>query len=479
MDKLTKIDFHIPTSRSPLWQYGTFIGILALMIAYFSVAAWYKQRYGQFTSKPQSIASLLTIRRSVLGSIDSLLPNTESICNNIINKVGPYAIIPTIIMKKGDPTSIINWRPLTVRLTGYLGGIHTARDGVFDMDKGVQLALSQGARAFVFDIDYLEDAPCKAVIVLRDAGGYMRSLHTGSIKEGCKSLVNRAFEVNYDPVLVILYMRRLPPGNNQQKLFLKSIAASLEPLSIYHLGSNEQGDYHNCKNEKELFTTPIITFQKKFIVLTNYDTTMLESTQNPKDNLDFWTNARIYQDPFGISESLGSVTPKMPESPMVYAFVGESKQLLKIPSGSRPSYLNGISNGTSSFFHISITDAEYTYTNNDLEMLLNVLGIQCIPMDVLGLSVLKDHEDTIKIRNNTPNELNALQALSVGLNTKDPLSFWAKAGWSRKYIITEGFENPTPVIAPTPIPGYIIPKSIVPKKPPPSTNSNGGLVNIA
>ena len=50
----------------------------------------------------------------------------------------------------------------------------------------------------------------------------------------------------------------------------------------------------------------------------------------------------------------------------------------------------------------------------------------------------------------------------------------------------EGFEAPkmparpvlTPSAAPTPIPTYTTPKPIVPKKPPPSTNSNGGLVHI-
>jgi len=468
MDKLSKIDLHIPKSTSTLWQYGTLIGIVILSIAYFSVAVWYKQTYGQFRSNPQSIQTLLTIRRSVLGQIDNLAPNTESVCNKIINKVRPYEQITT------SKSAIVNWRPLTVRLTGHLGGIHTARDGVFDMDKGIQLALSQGARAFVIDIDYLEDAPCQPIIVHRDANGYMRSLHTGSIKEGCNSLANRAFENNYDPVLVIVYIRRLPTGINQKDIFFKKIAASLDPLSVYHLGSNEQGDFHNCKNEDKLFTSPITNFQKKFIVLTNYNTTTLPATQNPKDNLDFWTNARIYQDPSGLSSSLGSVTGPVPSGQMAYATVGESTQLLKIPSAAQGNYLNG----TSNTFHISMTDVEYTYTNNDLIMLLNTLGIQCVPMDVVALSGLKEHENTIKMRNARPKGLTELQGLSIGVNPNDPLSFWSKAGWARKSII-EGFENPTPVLAPTPIPGYIIPKPVVAKIPPPSTNSNGGLVNIA
>jgi hypothetical protein len=58
------------------------------------------------------------------------------------------------------------------------------------------------------------------------------------------------------------------------------------------------------------------------------------------------------------------------------------------------------------------------------------------------------------------------------------LSFWTYAGWSRKKII-EGFEDMKPVPVAANIPGFVIPKAVVPKKPPPSTNSNGGLVNIS
>ena len=66
-------------------------------------------------------------------------------------------------------------------------------------------------------------------------------------------------------------------------------------------------------------------------------------------------------------------------------------------------------------------------------------------------------------------------------NVNDLLSYWIYGGWSRKLII-EGFENPPPPPGPGPIPraipGFIIPKVVIPKAPHPSTNSNGGLVSI-
>ena len=42
----------------------------------------------------------------------------------------------------------------------------------------------------------------------------------------------------------------------------------------------------------------------------------------------------------------------------------------------------------------------------------------------------------------------------------------------------ERFQNAAPVPLATPIPGFVIPRSVVPKKPPPTANSNGGLVSI-
>lgn len=44
--------------------------------------------------------------------------------------------------------------------------------------------------------------------------------------------------------------------------------------------------------------------------------------------------------------------------------------------------------------------------------------------------------------------------------------------------LIEHFQDAASVPLATPIPGFIIPRSVVPKKPPPTANSNGGLVSI-
>jgi len=42
----------------------------------------------------------------------------------------------------------------------------------------------------------------------------------------------------------------------------------------------------------------------------------------------------------------------------------------------------------------------------------------------------------------------------------------------------ERFQDAAPVPLATPIPGFVIPSPVIAKKPPPSANSNGGLVSI-
>jgi len=106
-------------------------------------------------------------------------------------------------------------------------------------------------------------------------------------------------------------------------------------------------------------------------------------------------------------------------------------------------------------------------TTGQLSLLLNTLGIQCVPIDIIRLGDSPVHAKALT----TKVEPVTLADLSNSTNELDPLSFWTHAGWSKKNII-EGFAN-------APIPGFIIPEPVVPKRPPPSTNSNGGLVSIS
>jgi hypothetical protein len=457
-------------SPDAAWKIGIPVLFVLLAIMYFTMSLWYKNQYGLYRSQTESINQLLALRRQILQSaIGPLTPNYESVCGNLLGKRGIYAQITE------DKTALVNWRPLTVRMAGYLGGDKTVRDGVFDMRVGIQLALQCGTRCFIFDIDYLDNRPCEPRLIHRDDQGVMRSLHTGDIKEGMKVLNDMAFNSNYDPVIVVLYFRRIPLGKKQSDTYIKAVASALDPLSTYHLGSTEQGNFHNCRSESHLFTSEITNFQKKFIVLCNYNTNLLTPTSNPKDNLDFWTNARLYVDESGKSALLGSITNSVPNGQVAYAKVGSTQQLLQVPpDGTGSPTTTNYKTGTSNTFTIAMTSIEDVLTTAQMSTLLNTLGVQSIPLDVLRLAAGPEHTKTLT----NPPGVNAVNNLANATNPKDPLSFWTYAGWSRKLII-EGFEDMKPIPVAANIPGFVIPKAVVPKKPPPSTNSNGGLVNIA
>ena len=280
--------------------------------------------------------------------------------------------------------------------------------------------------------------------------------------------------MNYDPVIVIVYIRRLPEGMTQQKTFLSAIAQQLNPLSTYHLGSTEQGNFYNCLSESTLFTSPIMNYQKKFIVLTNYDTSsIVTTTSNPTDNLHFWTNARLYRDPSGLGSGLGDVTPAPPPSPPAYAQIGVAKQFLNISKADQNAFIQGNTSASANTFKIALGPVNQTFSTAELTILLNQLGIQCVPIDVVALSALPVHEETIKgIKAPAAN----LTDLAIATNPNDPLSFWAYAGWSRKLLKGEISTN-VPVQAQQ-LQGYVVATPTPPKAPSVATNSQGGLVSI-
>jgi len=457
-----------------IWGNGIFVFFIILIIFCFCFAASSKVNYGLYTSTADSVKQLLTIRRETLGSITSNPSNKTSVCLNIKNKVVPYS---TIGLKE---IALVNWRPLTVRLAGYLGGINGPYDGVFDMDFGISNAIFLGARSFIFDIDYDDNYPCAPILFFQDSSGIKRSLNTGSIKDGMTALSKYAFGgdiSNYDPVIVVLYIRRVPSRIKQKSTFYKSIAEALSPLSFDHLGSTEQGTFHYCMAENILFTSRITNFQKKFIVLSNHNSTDLPEVKNPKENLDFWTNARLHIDPMGKSANLSNVVPFSDPSTMKYATIGDASQLLLLSTEQMTEYSN-----SRQIYKIAISpveDLNAVMTVANISVLLNTMGVNLVPLDVLNLGASSLHLPSIV--NPVPNTL-TLANLANGTSSatsKDPISFWSYAGWSRKLTSFQYVETFANYVEAKPIPGFTIPTSAVPKKPSPSTNSNGGLVSIA
>jgi len=432
MERITSIlQYKIPDIY---WQWGILVFLILLMTTYGGFAFWFYQKYSMFTETPTSIATLLSVRRNALGSIPRV--DFVSVCANLPPAAG--GLVPWSSMKT-DNQALYNWRPLTVRLVGYLGGSNGLENGVFDMKFGVDVALKLGTRCFFFDIDYLDAAPCRPLLLYRDKTGYKRSLNSGSILDGMTALSEKAFINNSDPILIVLYLHRLPPGKKQQETFFLNLAKSLNPLAPNHLGTLNSSNYFSCGKEAELFTSPITTYQQKFIVCVNYDTSQLTATTTPTDNLHYWNNARIYQDPQGIDATLGSVTPSVAQGGSAHIKVASTDQILTISSTGSPTPQSTYATGCSSVFTISLAPPEYDYTNSKMETLLNTLGVQCVPLDVLSLGINPNHATAKdEILRNKPTSTTGFSRVDLSTDNstsmKDPLSYWYYAPWSFKNI---------------------------------------------
>jgi len=418
------ISASLPSNNSP-WSIIVPLLFLILIVVHLTLALSFKSVRGNYRSTPDSINQLLAFRRNTLGlTVDPLSPNNTSVSMAIVNKTAPY-VTPAIT---NTNISLLQWRPLTVRLAGYLGGETTVLDGVFDMVKGIKVALLLGARSFVFDIDYLDNKPCEPLLIHRDSGGTMRSLHTASIYDGMEALNNMAFQNNYDPVIIILYLRRVPPGKVQKKSYLNAIAAAMDPLSTYHLGLTEQGNFHGCNSESSLFVGDITSYQKKFIVVCNYDTTLLPQTNNPKDNLNFWVNARLFQHELSTSASLGEVTKKINSGGVAYAKVGDTSDFLTTP-GSTKTATGDFQQGTLGTWTVALGPVDEVLDIPKINTLLNTLGVHCVPIDVIRLGEREEHANAIKTMKTSANI--QINDLVTATNALDPLSFWTYGGWSR------------------------------------------------
>lgn len=464
-----------------IWPYLVIASLLTLCIIYTILAIIFSHVP---KSTPQTIDNTILIQEKFFKDAIMSLGDTpsKSVTDVLVSSdKGPYTM-------EDRYTALVNWRPMTVRLSGYLDGTNGPQHGVFDLTDSssgvganisINIALRAGARAFVFDIDYKDDSPCVPFIT----GASVNSLNTGSILGACNCL-SRAFKTynNKDPILIILNIVRHPNENQnpyQLNNFLQGIAKGLLPLAPNHLGSTEYGIFHNCASEAHLFTSQITQYQNKFIVLTNYDTSLITPTADPRNNLHFWTNARLWQDPVSTSGQSGP-TPVAATPP--YAQIGVLSDYINMTNDEQTKYASP-NNATGSFsrFTVALAPIKDSVEYKKLNTLVNKMGIQCVGLDVLGLAAKKEHADALTTAGTTA---------TLGYSdTTDPLSFWAYGGWSYK-IASEPKTPPTTgytikdtfvgSMAPgSTLPVYVIPTSVVPTKPHPATNSNGGLVNIA
>ena len=227
----------------------------------------------------------------------------------------------------------VNFYSLGCRFTGYIGPMD---EGYWDPDLAVQLAVNAGCRTFILEIDYLDECVGDTVkffprIVVRDAQGKLRikynsnrpicnSPQHSNIRDVCEKINFYAFssacQNSSDPVTIVLYFLRQPPGSYKSKAVLgycSNVAKGLAPFQN-RLITNELdgGSFYRQKQEGKLLINKITDYNNKVLIFSNANTLGFREVQtySPNEDLDFLVNLRLQytQTKLGLTES-GSGAP--------------------------------------------------------------------------------------------------------------------------------------------------------------------------
>jgi hypothetical protein len=287
-----------------------------------------------------------------------------------------------------------NLQPLTIKQAAYMGGLQ------FDPVEGIKNAFIAGVRSLVLQIDFLDAknagdyaAPGVPTLLYRDNNGLLLSKNGADLAKTMESIATYPFKPevpNSDkPVILYLHLNRAPNAVTHSKDYLEylsQIAKTLAPLAPNHLGMTPLGSFNRQKNESLLFRTPISQLGGKFIILSNADTSMFQQSQSlgygtfdPKEDLDFWVNARVYlQNP---SDKIGITGAPTSNTTPSATIVNLSDVL------ARSSTFGKETLGT---YVIAMPSLTENPTPEDLKTALDVAGV-IVPLDLFSteLSTIK------------------------------------------------------------------------------------------
>ena len=213
----------------------------------------------------------------------------------------------------------INFYSLGCRYSYYMGPIN---EGYFDPDNAIKYNVKSGCRTFILDIDYLDECIGDTItyyprLVVRDVNNRLRikynsnlpicnSPQNSNIKYVCDKINIHAFSSatcnnSSDPVIIVLYFLRFPPGSEYSKTVLdyySNVAKALRPFQD-RLLTNEinGGTYYRQKQESRLLTNNIKQYKNKVLIFSNADTSGFTHDKAPSystnEDLDYLVNLRL------------------------------------------------------------------------------------------------------------------------------------------------------------------------------------------
>ena len=287
----------------------------------------------------------------------------------------------------------VNFYSLGSRFTGYIGPMN---EGYWDPDLAVQLAVNAGCRTFILEIDYLDECDGETVkyfprIVVRDAQGKMRikynsnrpicnSPQYSNIRDVCEKINFFAFSSSCqnasDPVVIVLYFLRQPPGSYKSKTVLdyySNVAKALSPFQNRLLGNElDGGTYYRQKQEGRLLINNIKDYGGKVLIFSNANTIGFRESQlySPSEDLDFLTNLRLYysQTKLGVTENSGGAP---------FAILDTAEEYMIVP----PDRTDEVAEATKLRWTVCFSkDPSQPVSKNTYNKITSTFGVHCVPI---------------------------------------------------------------------------------------------------
>ena len=329
----------------------------------------------------------------------------------------------TGVSAENDELKLVNLQPLTVKQAGFIGPLDA---GVFQEATAVTNTLKAGVRTFFFQIDYHEDPnkdpklfpgvkePC---LLYRDDSGVLTSTNAGSIQKMSQAIADIGFSnsvpSNTDPIVVVLYGARVPadPVTDPKGYlaYCTKIASQLKPLAPFHLGMTAQGDYHRQALQGQLFTASFKKFEKKVIIVSNFDTSLYRSVAKmgslgippyaPADDLDYWTHAQIFKDDAGVSvgqPALGVTAVAPPNIPIRAKIFTIDSMRAVIKAGD--SAVSAWATKNKSVFTVVVPNSMTNPSYDEMNTMVKKMGVNVLPFDFFSFD-LSDTKRRIQIWN--------------------------------------------------------------------------------
>jgi hypothetical protein len=302
----------------------------------------------------------------------------------------------TELLAKGDipeaEQNFVNFYAMGCRYTGYIGPID---EGYFAPDVAVQLAVNAGCRTFVLEIDYLDECKGETItyfprIVVRDAQNKLRIKYNSNrpicnspthsnIKDVCDKINFYAFaescQNRSDPVVIVLYFLRQPPGSYKSKAVLdyySNVAKALAPFQNRLLTNElDGGTFYRQKQEGRLLVNKITDYNNKVLIFSNANTNGFREVQtySPMEDLDFLVNLRLAytQTKLGVTSN---------DSGATFGVLETVEDYLTIPTDRVDETVEN----TKLRWTICLTkDPTVAVSKADYLRIENTFGVNCIP----------------------------------------------------------------------------------------------------